>query len=86
MATPLSPEDYERRRLFRDVLQGLEKAEQVEVARILRKHGVPMSENRSGMFFDLVKVDAEVLAELIQFTEFIAKNDQELARRSEPKA
>lgn len=40
-----------------------------------------MSENRSGLFFDMTKIPGHVFEELLKFHEFVKKNSQELAKR-----
>jgi hypothetical protein len=44
---------------------------------------VAMSENRSGLFFDMAKLDGAVFDELVRFREFVAKNTNELAKRDD---
>lgn len=82
----LDPDEYERRRLFCDVIRGLSRPEHIEVARILRKHGVAFSENRSGIFFDMARLSQEVYEELVKFHSFLGQSEVELSRRSLPKA
>ena len=59
----------------------MEKTEFVEIARILKKHSVPVSENRSGLFFDLATISQEIFDEILQFREFVSKNSKELEKR-----
>jgi hypothetical protein len=81
----IDAEEYERRRLFCDVVKGLNKSEHVEIARILRRNEIQYSENRSGIFFDMAKLPQAVVDELVQFHEFVSQNEAELTRR-QPKA
>jgi hypothetical protein len=78
----MDPIEYERRRAFCDEIKSMSKSEVVEIARILRKHGVPTSENRSGIFFDMVKLDQEVFDALLTFRDFVAQNNKELEKRA----
>jgi hypothetical protein len=73
--------EYERRRAFIDTIKTMSRPEHMEIARILRKHGVTMSENRSGIFFDMAKLTTEVFEELLRFREFVLQNNQELDKR-----
>jgi hypothetical protein len=57
------------------------KSEHVEIARILRKYNVQVSENRSGIFFDMVKLEPEVFEALLVFREFVQQNNRELEKR-----
>jgi hypothetical protein len=77
----MDPTEYERRRAFCEELKDMGKSEHVEIARILRKHNVQVSENRSGIFFDMVKLDAEVFEALLVFREFVQQNNRELEKR-----
>ena len=77
----LSREEYERRNAFCSTLKTMEKTEFIEIARILRKHTVSVSENRSGLFFDLATISQEIFDEILQFREFVSKNTKELEKR-----
>lgn len=77
----LSPEEYQRRQEFCEVIKGMTRSECVEIARILRKHGVTLSENRSGLFFDLAKLSSEAFEEMLQFRTFVLQNNTELSKR-----
>lgn len=77
----LSPAEYDRRRRFCEALKGMSKPEFIEIARILRRNGVTVSENRSGMFFDMSRLDPAVFEELLQFREFVSQNTTELKKR-----
>jgi hypothetical protein len=80
----MEPVEYERRKAFSNEIKGMGKSEHIEIARILRKHGVQMSENRSGFFFDMAKVSAEVFEALLAFREFVQQNSEELEKRFVP--
>jgi len=77
----MDPIEYERRRAFCDELKEMGKSEHIEIARILRKHAVPFSENRSGIFFDMVKLPQEVFEALLGFRDFVQQNNAELEKR-----
>jgi len=73
--------EYERRRTFIESIKTMSRPEHIEIARILRKNGVTMSENRSGMFFDMTKLSQTVFDELLRFRDFVIQNNQELDKR-----
>lgn len=77
----MDPVEYERRRTFIETIKGMSRSEHIEIARILRKHSVTMSENRSGIFFDIGKLSQTVFEELLQFRDFVLQNNQELDKR-----
>lgn len=74
-------DDYEKRRAFVEAIKTMGRPEFIEIARILRRGGVPISENRSGMFFDMSKVPDDVFAQLLEFHEFVVQNSKELEKR-----
>jgi len=77
----MEPLEYERRRIFMEEIKTMGRSEHIEIARILRKNGVKMSENRSGLFFDMCKLPDEVFVELLEFRKFVQQNNQELEKR-----
>ncbi len=79
----LSPEEFHRRNEFNEVLKTMSRSECIEIARILRKRNVPISENRGGLYFNLAEVPHDVFEELLQFREFVRKNAQELEKRTD---
>jgi hypothetical protein len=79
--TMISPTEYDRRRAFCDAMKTMTKPEFIEIARILRRHGVAISENRSGLFFDMSKLSDEVFADLLLFRDFVSQNSTELKKR-----
>ena len=60
----------------------MSRSEFIEIARILRKHSIVVSENRSGIFFDMCKIPAEVFDELLVFRDFVKQNNTELDKRA----
>ena len=77
----ISATEYDRRRQFCETLKSMSKPECIEIARILRHHRVTVSENRSGLFFDMSKISDEVFADLLQFRDFVDHNSTELRKR-----
>lgn len=77
---PLTPEEYQRRHDFNEYMKTMDKNAFIEVARILKKHSVAVSENRSGIFFDLAKMPQAAFDDLVRFREFVEKNTTELEK------
>lgn len=73
--------EYDRRRAFIETIKTMSRPEHIEIARILRKRGITMSENRSGLFFDMTKLPQDVFEELLQFHDFVLQNNHELDKR-----
>jgi len=80
----MEPIEYERRRAFCEEIKEMGKSEHIEIARILRKHEIQTSENRSGIFFDMVKLPQEVFDALLTFRDFVQQNNEELEKRDTP--
>ena len=59
----------------------MSRSEFIEIARILRKNNIAISENRSGIFFDMCKIPTEVFEELLVFRDFVKQNNTELEKR-----
>jgi hypothetical protein len=76
----MSPEEYAERSAFVEAMRTMNKSEFVEIARILRRFNVAISENRSGLFFDMREVPQEAFEALLAFREFVANNNAVLAQ------
>ena len=81
---PLNQVEYQRRHDFNEYMKTMDKNAFIEVARILKKHEVTVSENRSGIFFDLAKIPQAAFDDLVKFKEFVEKNTKELERPRAP--
>ena len=77
----MNPEEYERRRAFTETMKTMSKSEFIEIARILRTHNIALSENRSGLYFDMGKLPTEVFDELVKFHAFVVQNNKDLEKR-----
>ena len=77
----LSPEEYERRKLFLDSLKTLTKTEHIEIIRILQKHSAEFSENLNGIFFNCCNLSQPVFDDLELFIQFTQTNRKNLADR-----
>lgn len=73
--------EYERRKHFLTVIQTMSRAEQIEIARILRSCDIHYSENTNGILFDLAKLPQDVFNKLVEFKEFVNLNNAELNKR-----
>ena len=79
----MDPVEYERRRQFMESMKKMGRSEFIEIARILRRAGISMSENRSGMFFDIAKIPQNVFDEFLKFHDFVEQNNKERGKRDE---
>jgi hypothetical protein len=80
----MSPEEYAERSAFADEMKRMSKSEFIEIARILHQHNIAVSENRSGLFFDMREIPREVFEALLKFRQFVAQNNAVLAQGREP--
>lgn len=75
--------DFEsRKKLFEEIKQ-FNRTEQEELYRILKKNGEEVSENRNGIFFDLMSLKPETVANVQEWVEFCRKNNSEFKSRED---
>jgi hypothetical protein len=74
-------DDYEvRKRIFEEVKKFL-RTEQEELYRILKRNEEEVSENKNGMFFDIMNLKEITIRNIQEYIEFTIKNRDELAKR-----
>jgi hypothetical protein len=76
-----SAAEYERRRIFCESIKTMTRPEHIEIARILQRNQIAISENRNGLFFDVAKIPGDVFEEILRFREFVSASTAELAKR-----
>ncbi len=76
----MTPEEYAERSDFVEAMKKMSKSEFIEIARILRRFNVAISENRSGMFFDMREIPDDAFKALLEFQQFVAQNNEALAQ------
>jgi hypothetical protein len=64
-----------RKKIFEEIKQ-FNRAEQEQLYRILRHNSEEVSENRNGIFFDLLSLKNETIDKIQTFIEFCVKNRQ----------
>jgi hypothetical protein len=75
--------DFEsRKKLFEEIKQ-FNRTEQEELYRILKKNGEEVSENRNGIFFDLMSLKPETVANVQEWVDFCRKNNSEFKSRED---
>jgi hypothetical protein len=70
----LSTEEYERRKRIWETIKTLNKSEQEELFRILKRANAEFTENTNGIFFDIGKLEQTVFEQIVKFLEFCAQN------------
>ena len=63
----------QRKQLFEEIKQ-FSKPEQEELYRILKRENEEISENRNGIFFDLMILKKETIDKIIEWVSFCSKN------------
>ena len=73
--------DFEaRKRLFEEIKK-FSKTEQEELYRILVKHEEYISENKNGMYFDLMNLKDDTLHNIESFIVFCSENNKSFEQR-----
>lgn len=70
----LSTEEYERRKRIWENIKYLNKSEQEELFRILKRANAEFTENTNGIFFDVGKLEQPLFENIVKFLEFCAQN------------
>jgi len=79
----LEMDNYDKRKDFLETIKILNKTEQEELFRILKRNLSIYTENCNGIFFDVTKLNDATFEQMIQFVEFCKKNRQEFQHREE---
>jgi hypothetical protein len=69
-----------RKRMFEEIKQ-FKRPEKEELYRILKKQNEEISENRNGIFFDLMTLQGETIEHIREWIDFCKKNRINLERR-----
>lgn len=75
--------DYEGRKRLFDEIKRFTRTEQEELFRILRKGGEELSENRNGIFFDLMSIKEDTFLKIKEWVEFCKKNRDDFEVREQ---
>jgi hypothetical protein len=75
--------DFESRKRLFDEIKLFNRTEQEELFRILRKQGEEVSENRNGIFFDLMTLQADTISKVQEWVDFCKKNNTDFQSREE---
>ena len=63
---------------LRNEINKLEKRQHVEILRLLTKHKVHYSENRNGIFVNMILLGEDVIGELNSYIKYIKKQEKQL--------
>ena len=73
--------DYEQRKQMYEKIKNFNKTEQEELYRILRRCNEDLSENKNGIFFDLMNLRQTTIDEIQVWISFCNKNKELLESR-----
>jgi hypothetical protein len=73
--------DFESRKRIFDEIKQFNRAEQEQLYRILRRYSEEVSENRNGIFFDLLSLKQITIDQIQKFIELCVKNRQNFETR-----
>lgn len=73
--------DFERRKKLFEEIKRLNRPEQEELYRILRRQLEEISENRSGMFFDILHLKDDTVYRIEEWITFCIKNRSSFEHR-----
>jgi hypothetical protein len=62
-------------------IEGLSKPHQVEILRILTKYNCLFTENRNGIFFDITRLDADIIRDITHYLKFCEESEKCLEER-----
>jgi hypothetical protein len=71
-----------RKRIFEDIKR-FSRSEQEELYRILKRNEEEISENKNGMFFDIMNLKELTISNIQEYISFTYQNRKELAIREE---
>jgi dsDNA-specific endonuclease/ATPase MutS2 len=70
----MSDTEFEKRKQIMEDIRGFNRAEQEELYRILRRCSEELSENRNGIFFDLMSLKQETVDNIKEWISFCKNN------------
>jgi hypothetical protein len=73
--------EFESRKKIFEEVKKFSRAEQEELYRILRRNGEEMSENRNGIFFDLMSLKDKTVTNIQEWITFCGKNRESFEAR-----
>jgi hypothetical protein len=74
-------DDYGLRKRIFDDIKKFSRSEQEELYRILKRNEEEISENKNGMFFDIINLKVETIENIETYIQFTTQNRQELQIR-----
>ncbi len=76
-------DDYEARKRIFEEIKKFTRTEQEELYRILKRNEEEVSENKNGMFFDIMNLKLTTINDIKEYIQFTTTNREELAEREQ---
>ena len=65
---------------LRESIENLEKFHHIEILRILKKYNVNFTENRNGVFDNMIILDDNVINELTEYIKYVKAQETQLKK------
>tara|TARA_B100000686_G_C16642113_1_gene890740 strand:+ start:298 stop:576 length:279 start_codon:yes stop_codon:yes gene_type:complete len=65
---------------LRESIENLEKFHHIEILRILKKYNVNFTENRNGVFVNMIILDDNVINELTEYIKYVKAQETQLKK------
>lgn len=73
--------EFEKRKKISDEVKKFNRTEQEEMYKILKKNGEEISENKNGMFFDLMNLKETSISKIEELIQFCSENRRNFEMR-----
>lgn len=70
--------DAERLTALKDAIEGLSKAQHVDILRLCNERGIVGTENKNGVFINLTRISEPLIGELEKYLTYINKQEAQL--------
>lgn len=71
---PVISDDFENRKKLHEEIKKCSRTEQEELYRILKRENEQLSENKNGIFFDLMSLSAKSIKKINEWIQFCQEN------------
>jgi hypothetical protein len=75
--------EFENKKRLYEAIKNFNRTEQEELFRIIKKQGEEFSENRNGIFFDLMIFKPDTITKIKELVDFCNKNNSEFKSRED---
>lgn len=76
----MNKETYTKINHLKNTIENLPKENHVEIFKILHKHNVQYSENKNGIFINLIEVSPVIIHEIDQYVKYLEEQNNEIKK------